>query len=86
MQRQLAPARRCAVLGWAEGERPVWASRNAVFFQCPESLMTGEVWHWLNQAAVWKNCAVNELLDLPAIDVDAMQLIWEEEKKVNEYR
>jgi hypothetical protein len=79
----LATSRHCALLGISPRETPVWAKDDAVFFQCPESLLTGELYYWLSLEALLRNEPNTPWLNLPAVDCDAMQTIWRLKGNIN---
>ncbi|GAB4406336.1 MAG: hypothetical protein OHK0021_17920 [Bryobacter sp.] len=77
-------ARRCGLIGISAGPNPVWAKEDAIFYQCPESMLTGELWHWINLAATLQQQSNFDWLSVPAVDCDALQTIWQwKGKKLN---
>ena len=73
--------RRCGLMGCAPGETPVWAKEGAVYFQCPESLMTGEIHYWLSLDALMRAYSNVPWLEMPAVDCDALQALWRQKER-----
>lgn len=68
-------------MGHAAGQTPVWAKEGAVYFQCPESQLTGELHYWLSLDALMRGYSNVPWLELPAVDCDALQTLWRYQEK-----
>ncbi len=73
------------MFGFPPRETPVWAREDAVYFQCPESLLTGEIHYWLSLEALLREEPNIPWLDLPAVDCDALQTVWRLKGKQDSY-
>lgn len=53
----------------------MWAGRSEVFFQCPESVITGEETYWIQLERWCRWIEPSRLLEFPAADCDAITTI-----------
>jgi hypothetical protein len=66
-------------------QRPiVWSGGSAVAEQCPVSMMSGQLAAWLDLFTMWSNGIVGMSAEWPAKDLDAMTVLANEARRVEE--
>jgi hypothetical protein len=78
----LEESRACNLLALPPRETPVWTSGDSVLFHCPESLLDGETYYWLNLAELERSGLAVKSINMAALDYEALLVIENEWRKL----